>query len=68
MHVAATGARVFNPHQPDRTGGVRYRFTGRFGRKPVETEKFEFQTKFLSASGSNRYTDWFNRFDRFPIV
>jgi hypothetical protein len=31
----------------------------RFGRKP---DKFEFQTKFLSASGSNRYTDRFHRY------
>jgi hypothetical protein len=34
----------------------------RFGRKSCKPDKFEFQTKFLSASGSNRYTDRFNQY------
>jgi hypothetical protein len=44
------GIRIFNP---DRSGSVGNRW---------KSEKFEFQTKFLSASGSNWYTNRFNRY------
>jgi hypothetical protein len=35
----ADEVRVFNPYRPDRTGGVRYWFTVRFGRERVETRQ-----------------------------
>jgi hypothetical protein len=49
--------RVFYPDRPDRTGEVRYRFTGSVrsgtGRKP---DKFKFEFKPRSTIGSDRYT------------
>jgi hypothetical protein len=68
-----TVTRVFYPDRPDRTGEVRYRFTGPVrsgtGQKPDE---FKFEFKPRSTIGSDRYTDRFHRytdwFDRFPIV
>jgi hypothetical protein len=57
------GGRVFYPDRPDRTGEVRYRFTGPVrsgtGQKPDE---FKFEFKPRSTIGSDRYTDRFNRY------
>jgi hypothetical protein len=48
------GCKVFYTDRTDRTGGVRYRFTGpvRSGRKPVETGQ-------IRISNQNAQFKWF---------
>jgi hypothetical protein len=61
-----TDTRVFNPNRPDRTSGVRYRFTG-----PVRPEiggnrkNSNFKPNSLVQAVQTGIP---NRFDRFPVV
>jgi hypothetical protein len=63
MAFSRMETRVNRTDRPDRTGEVRYRFTGPVrsgtGRIPGE-RKFEFKSR--SAIGPDRYTDQFKRY------